>query len=103
MADLPQQVREMQAQLQLTQNQAGVMAQTIQDLQNTVRELKNKTTDGGKMKFIDMKAFAPGTFSGLRNEQWNPFAKKMKNYLNGIADGMRDALNWAEKERQVIS
>ena len=43
-----------------------------------------------------------GHIAGARNEPWKLFAKKTKNFLNAMADGMRAALEWADKEKFPI-
>ena len=68
MADVGTQIRELQAQLGLTQNQTGVMAQTIQRLEaslmstNAELDKLRKTTSGERIKFVDAKAHALGAY-----------------------------------------
>ena len=107
---------DMQQRLNLAEGQSGRLATMLDELKATseraLLEMNNKVEEakrearsdnGGrdyKSKLINNRDMKCGVFTG--KEAYKPWAKKVKAYCNGLVSGFRAALDWAEKQTNVI-
>ena len=113
-----QQIFALNAQLQDSNAQIGLMANALDTLRNesgrAIQELRQLLAQaspvGGaafkkekEISFINTKVFEGGKFSGTTKESLKAWGKKIKIFLNTQHKGMRKALEIAEEAASRVS
>ena len=58
--------------------------------------------DPNDFQLIDLKNIKPPTYGGNRDESYKMFNKKFKAFADSRKEGFRDALDWVEKQTEVM-
>ena len=70
-----------------------------------IRELEGKIHQQNTKQPVDLldtKDLKPGGFHGRRNENFKPWARKVRAFCNAKSAGMRSAMEWAEEQEHPI-
>ena len=91
---------------QQNQRMAVALDETKTNSEAALMELNNKLVEtkrggrGDKQRLINSRDMKCTIFTG--KEPYKPWAKRLKAYCNGLVNGFRQALDWAEKQTTAI-
>ena len=113
MSAIEQQVQQLHAQLQQSQQQVRDLALQIDGLRNeSEAAFLQLRAAGGQprerdedrdMQLFDIKSLQPSTFNGRRGEVWKAWAKRIKAFCNARTSCFRQALDVSEREGGPIT
>ena len=97
-----QQIAALAAEQQaLTKNGQEAIAASEARSAQLVRAMAS-AQPGEKCELVDFKVNKPEPFSGRRDESWKSWSRQFETYCNVRKEGMKQALEWAEKQEANI-
>ncbi len=74
----------------------------IAELRGQLATAKAEPRGEKVLNLVNSKSFEPKIFTGGHNENFRSWAKTVKNFCNSQRHGFRQALEWAEREKDQI-